>query len=69
MYPYNRGNSLTPKEASIYLGVAIGTIYSYISRGQLSTNLVGHERRVSIGQLEAFKAARRANGSRNLNLS
>ena len=53
--PYDRNNhSLTPAQAARYLGVKVGTIYSYLSRGELSASKIGHRRSISISQLERF---------------
>jgi excisionase family DNA binding protein len=53
--PYQRNShSLTPSQAARYLGVKVGTIYSYLSRGELSASKIGHHRSISLNQLERF---------------
>lgn len=45
---------LTPAEVAEYLGVARGTIYAAISRGQMQAFRIGRARRISPEQIRSF---------------
>ena len=56
---FERPPGLTPAQLARKLGVKRGTVYAWISRGELRANKLGNSRFITRAQMEEFLARRK----------